>query len=172
MTTYTRKELLTDWLAKLPLVDTPVTIGEETHHAFTENGLPLPQALTNAFILPYEQDGSMDEYTEYIPCFRLEHPGQHHVCVYWRVSLMTYIYFIATFTPDGEQIDRAMIAGTYMIDGKLAQRVAHINQDIRIVSSEGRAEPDAVEFDTSQAIQTVLQISPNGKIIYETPSDL
>jgi hypothetical protein len=172
MTTFTTKELLIDWLGRLPLVEAPVTLGEETHHAFTENSLPLPQLLTDAFILPYEKDAGMDEFTEYIPCFRLEHSGSHHVCVYWRANLMTYVYFLATFDSEGRQIDRALIAGTYMLDGLLAQRVAHISKEFLVVSAEGRATPGQRDFDLSGSVRTIIQISETGKLEYVTPSDL
>jgi hypothetical protein len=172
MTTFSKKQLFQDWLARLPLVDLPVTLGEETHHSFTENTLPLAQALTDAFILPYEPDAAMDEFTEYIPCFRVEHTGTHHVCVYWRVSLMAYVYFLATFTPEGEQIDRTMLAGTFVDDeGKLAHRVAHLDADRKIICSEGRTNPEETEFDLSESIQIVMHISDQGTIVYETPSD-
>jgi hypothetical protein len=171
MNSISKEQLFQDWLARLPLVELPVTIGEETHLAITENTLPLAQTLTNTFILPYEPEGEMDEFTEYIPCFRLEHTGAHHVCVYWRVSLMTYVYFVATFTPEGDQIDRAMIAGTYVIDNLLAQRVALINPGLKIMSSEGRTEPDATDFDLASSVQTIMHISEKGKVVYETPSD-
>jgi hypothetical protein len=172
MNTETQKALLPEWLTKIPLVSAPVTIGEETHRAFLEHNQPLSEELIGAFILPYEPEGTYDEFTEYVPCFRLEHTGAHHVCVYWRASLMTYVYFLATFSPDGQQIDRAMIAGTYMQDALLAQRVAFIDEGLRVISSEGRARPDTDSFDLVSSVQTIFSISDKGRVVYETPSDL
>jgi hypothetical protein len=165
MSTLTRKQLLPDWLALLPVVDTPITLGEDTHHVFTEQNLPLPQLLADVFILPYEQEELEEEFTEYIPCFRLEPLlGSVHVCVYWRVSLMTYTYYLATYNAEGDQIDRAMIAGTYMREKSLLQRVAHINQELQVLCSEGVMPTDGTDFDLSSSVQSIFQISTSGHL--------
>ena len=167
-----KQALLEAWLERFPLVEPPVTLGEETHHVFTERHLPIPQALIDEFITPYEKPDEADEFTEYIPCFRVEHTGKHHVCVYWRVSLMTYAYFLCTFSPEGKQISKSMIAGTYVTNDQLMQRVALINEEMEIFISEGASDLHDQEFDPTGSIKTHLEISHTGEIVYHTASDM
>ncbi len=168
MTKWTRKELLPDWLAKLPLVEAPVTLGEETHFAISKRTLPLPQQLSDVFILPYETaNETVDEFIEYIPCFRIEHEGAFHVCVYWRISLMHYQYFLAIYDATGDLIDRAMIAGTYQKEGGLVQRVAHINAELRGITVEGAMLTEGTDFDPAGSVRTVFEINQEGRIIWQ-----
>jgi hypothetical protein len=171
MSQYTKKQLFEDWLMRMPLVQTPVTLGEETHQTFTENQLPLAQALIDAFILPYETEGEADEFTEYIPCFRVEHSGKHQICVYWRVSLLNYTYFIATYDSDGHQVGRALIAGTFVIDNQLVHRVAHLPDALHVLISEGYSDVETNTFDASGSVKTQIKIAENGSIVYLSPSD-
>jgi hypothetical protein len=158
----TAKTSFPEFLDYFPLLELPVTLGEHEHHDFSQTNEPLPDALIERFLSPMEE--AIDEFTEFVPCFRF--PGTHgfHALVYWKAALMNYYYVLATFTPQGELVDRQIIAGTFS-DGKtLMHSMATIDEawEILILSGSGSALTN--EYDASSSKARKLELLPDGKI--------
>ena len=140
----------------------PVTLGEETHHAFSTENSPLPDGMIAQFITPLEKEAP-DEFTEYVPCFAIDCNEKYIALVWWKAGLLLYQYILATFTEKGEAIDQKTIAFT-LVDGQNVRRaVASIDEDLAIHIAEGTATNNI--FDPEKSLTRLMEILPNGVIV-------
>lgn len=154
-----------DFVAKFPPVMMPVTLGEDTHHAFGTENDPLSDAMIEQFILPLEADAVLDEFTEYVPCFAIEDTQQFIALVWWKATLLRYEYILATFTAKGELIDRKPIAITTVENDNVFRSVAVINEEYEITIGEGTSSNGGVFFDPSTSKTRFMEILANGEIV-------
>ena len=151
------------FLEKFPELDLPITLGEETHHHFSNQNDPLPGLMIEQFLAPLESN--VDEFTEFIACFRFIDTKNFHALVYWKAGLMDYTYTLVTFTTKGLVIDKRVIAGTFS-DGKvLTQSVATIDEDWGILIASGQSSSNENEYDASSSTAYNLELLPDGKIV-------
>ncbi len=152
------------FLAKFPLIELPVLLNEDTHHTFSTENSPLPEAMIQEFILPIE-DADTDEFTEFIPCFLLPLQEEYHAMVYWRAGLLQYQYTLATFTKKGLFIDKRIIAGTFIHGETITQSVATINESFEIFVASGQGNTRNEDYDAESSTAYELEIAPDGLII-------
>lgn len=153
-----------DFVAKFPPVTMPVTLGEDTHHAFGTENEPIPDAMIEQFILPTDPGTQLDEFTEYIPCFAIDDTDQFIALVWWKATLLNYEYSLATFTLKGELIDRKVIAKTTVEGDKVFRSVAHINEEYEITIGEGLSDDGITFFDPTSSKTRFMEILVNGEI--------
>ncbi|MCB0568957.1 MAG: hypothetical protein KDC66_04305 [Phaeodactylibacter sp.] len=151
------------FLGKFPEVELPVTLGEESHHAFSQENEPMPPMMIEQFILPVEQ-APADDYTEFVPCMKVPKTGDFHAIIYWRAGLLNYQYTLATFTNKGEWIDKRVIAGTFSDGETLTTSVATIDEDWMIYIVSGNAGGNGTAYDASSSTAYKLELLPDGKI--------
>lgn len=152
-----------DFVAKFPPVNMPVTLGEDTHHTFGVENEPLSDAMIEQFILPTEPGAVLDEFTEYVPCFAIEDTEQFIALVWWKATLLNYEYFLATYTMKGELIDCKVIAKTTVEGDKVFRSVAHIDEEYEITIGEGVSEGGS-HFDPTSSKTRFMEIMVNGEI--------
>ncbi len=148
---------------KFPPLQTPLTLGENSHHSFSSLNEPLPHALTEQFILPHEE-GQVDELTEFVPCFRIANAEPIIVLVYWKAGLLNYQYVMLTYSEKGQWIDRKVIGGTYSDGQTLTQSISIIDEDLSITIVSGQME-EGESLDPSKSTAYNLEILPNGTIV-------
>jgi len=153
-----------EFLKKFPVVELPITLGEGTHLEFSRINDPLPQLMIDQYIL-HPNDPEPDEFTEFIPCFRLKESEEFVAIVYWMGALLDYQYVMLTFNRKGAEIDRSVIAGTKMIENALLTSVATIDEELIIYIAAGQADAHTNQFDASSSKSFSLEILPNGEII-------
>ncbi len=154
---------LDNFLERFPVIKPPITLGEDSHLAFSKRNEPLQQLMIEQYILPLE--GPLDEFTEYIPCFRIPDTYQFHAIVYWKAGLMDYQYILLTLTDKGEMIDKRVIAGTFS-DGKtLTNSVATIDEEWMITVVSGQTNANGGKYDGRNSRATKLELLPEGNII-------
>ncbi len=153
------------FLEKFPELELPITLGEESHHIFSQNNEPLPSAMVEQFLAPLEED-PVDELTEFVTCFSLPDTKKFHAVVYWKAGLLNYQYRLVTFDLQGKLVDHKVIAGTHADDGVITLSVATIKEDwlIIIVSGQTYADPKATSDPTSSTANR-LAIGTEGKIV-------
>lgn len=151
------------FLEKFPELEMPVTLGEDTHHAFSEKNDPLPPQLILQFLQPFEETQA-DEFTEYVACFRIKGTAGFEAVVYWRAALMDYRYILVTFTRNGISIDRKVIAGTYADEDQITRSVATIDEDLSITIATGQTDHLSGQFDPRSSTVISLEILPDGQI--------
>ncbi|MBK6931839.1 MAG: hypothetical protein IPH12_13630 [Saprospirales bacterium] len=153
-----------DFAGKFPPVPMPATLGEATHHVFSTENEPLPDAMILQFILPNEPDTAAgDPYTEYVPCFTIDDTDHFIALVWWKAELMNYEYVLATYTGNGALIDRKVIAYTRIRGDKIQRAVATINEDWEIFIAAGDAGTDDA-FDPTSSHTYDLEIMADGMI--------
>jgi hypothetical protein len=155
------------FLQKFPEAALPVLLSEDAHHDFALENEPLPTVAITQYIARYEAV-EPDEFTEYVPCFRLpKNIGLNdHVqaVVYWKAGLMNYDYVLATYnTKTGSMIDKKAIAGMKVIEDKIKQIVASIDDKRFIYVAESDAK-NHFDFDADATRMRQLEILENGII--------
>jgi hypothetical protein len=146
------------FLELLPSVELPLTISDELQQEVSKLSTPVSESMLQEFIKKYEPIDE-DDLTEYIPCFRVNISDQFVSVVYWRASLLQYFYILANYSPKGEMIDKKVIAGTTVINGKVEKSACIINEEWEIFRANGSADngfdynADATKFDQYEILE-------------------
>ena len=161
-----RKITFQQFLYLFPEMELPITLTTDTHHTFSQTNQPLPYAAIEAYILENEVT-SEDEFTEFVPCFRLPKTIDFHAIVFWKAALLTYEYYMMTFDKKGNFIDKRKIGGTKTEGNTLVQSVVTIEDDWIIYVVEGGAtlhEKNAF-YNAASSKTYNLELLATGKII-------
>lgn len=150
-----------------PLIDPPITLSEESHIHFTKINPPIPAQLIHEFLAPIQKD-ELDEFTEFIACFRIRKTKKFHAIVYWKAGLLTYEYILATFTKKGVLIDQQVLAGTKAEDKAIARTVATIDDEWGIFIVGGVELLEANQNDGTNSEAMKLTIKESGQIVVDT----
>jgi hypothetical protein len=156
---------LKDFLEKFPTVELPLTISEDSHHDFSKTNEPLPAFMIEQFLLTIETE-EVDEFTEYVPCFRIPNTENFHAIVYFKAALLNYEYVLLTFNKDGLTIDKKIIAGTKVEGNQLQRTVATIGEDWIIYCVRGITAADNPLYDSSTSESLYLELMANGEIVF------
>ncbi len=152
------------FISLFPELLLPITLTEESHLHFSASNKPLPQSHIQEFIFTIEQS-DFDEFTEFIPCFRIPKTHDFHAIVYWRASLMDYEYTLATFTKKGQLIDKKVIAGTKIHEGRLVRSVATLEDDWLIYIVIGSTDVEEKDANASKSRSFNMELLATGEII-------
>ena len=152
-------------LAKFPEIELPVTLNAETHHIFSRENDPLPEALIRAH-LQIDTQGEYDDLTEFVACFRLPSPPAYIALVYWKAQLMEYSYWLLTFEPSGRPIGSKVIAGTKSNGATILTRIATIDEDGIIHIAEGISEAEERLYNAQNSQTYQLEIADTGDILH------
>lgn len=150
-------------LELFPEIRLPVTLTDELSHIFSQTNGLIADDLLEQYILPHEEEGA-DEFTEFVPCFRIPATHDFHALVYWRAGLMKYSFTMLTLDKQGQRIDRKELSGTFSSGDVLIQSVATIDEDWEILVMSGKStQGSTYEAATSQ--KQTLELLPEGQII-------
>lgn len=134
-------------------------------------GLPLPGALMEVFILPFEGE-EVDEYTEFMPWGRIEGLKDFHALIYWKASVLRYEFILATYKPDGTPINHAIIGGLTYDDENALHSVAVVQDDLSITIAEGVMNPGDTTLEDEQTNTYQMSIGHDGIISYGTKDEI
>lgn len=160
-----KKIRFSHYLNYFPELELPITLGEETHHAFSQKNDPLPALAIQQFILPLEKEEEEEDLIEYIPCFKIAKTDGFHAIVYWKAGLLNYQYTLVTYEPKGELIDTRVIAGTFSDGKSMTNSVATIEEDLMIYVVTGHSVNAEEVYDAGASTTIDLEILPDGSII-------
>lgn len=153
-----------NFLDRFPEVDLPVTLGEEMHMTFSSENPPLQPMMIQQHLLRAE-DRAPDEFTEFVPCFRIKETHSFHAVVYWRAGLMDYQYVMATFDKKGNFIDRRVLGGTHVAEGLITKSIPTIDEDWTIHVVSGQSKTDAAVYDPAASRAFELELLPDGLVV-------
>ena len=161
----TQRISFASFLEKFPVISLPIVLNDEVHHEFSRHNDPLQAAMIEQFILPIEEN-DVDEFTEFIACFKLPDTGEFHAIVYWKAMLLNYQYVLATFTKTGLLVDRCILAGASSDGQSLTNAVATIEEDWNIRIAGGH-QPNAEDplYNASASTIREMELLPDGKIV-------
>ncbi len=147
--------------SKFPKVKLPIELRSDTFREFEKKNKPLSQDSILEFLL--EEGEAIDEFTEFIPCFRLPDTKEFHALVYWQAGLMEYHYWLAIFDKKGNFIEKKRIAGTIPGESTFKVTVAVITSSWQIEVKEGESAQNTKNLTpTSFSQHHIINISPEG----------
>jgi hypothetical protein len=153
-----------EFLEFFPLLATPFSLLPDLQQ-IPSDPIPLPGALLDAYILPFEGDET-DDFTEYIPFGRIAGTKDFQAIIYWKAGVLRYEFILATYTLEGKPLHHAIVGGIRYEDEGTIHSVAVIHEDLRITIAEGMSEQDdQVVSPETQTYQ--MAIKPSGEIMYE-----
>ncbi len=164
MTVQKQKVSFLQFLDLFPEIELPITLTNETQLEFSRHNDPIPAPMIHQILAPIE-GCEVDEFTEFIPCFKIPQTFDIHAIVFWKAGLMNYQYYLATFNKAGQLLDKAVIAGTYSKDDMLIESVATIESDWIIYIVSGKSSTDQNNYDASTSQAFNLELLANGQII-------
>jgi len=150
-----------------PETELPVLISEDHLSEFESNSDPFPQVFIDEVLLDWEKDA--DEFTEFIPCFRLPKEEKFNAIVYWKGALLKYDFVLVTLDKNGELINKKSISSTIVNDNVIKKSVASIEPDLIINIIAGQTL-DGDEYDASVSKAFAMEILPTGEIIFAMDS--
>ena len=153
-----------NYLSRFPEVELPVTLRDDSNHDFEGND-PLQAEMIEQYITRYEA-AEMDEFTEYIACFRLAKKHDFQTVVYWKAALLNYDFVVATYGKEGNMIDKKAIAGLKVEGQDITRVIATIEEDLAINVAEGM-EVSGGDFNADSTKARRFQIMESGLIDQE-----
>lgn len=154
---------LKHFIERFPEARLPITLTDSSQRVFSATNEPFPQLVIDQYLAPLEGE-PVDEYTEFVPCFRIPDTTDFHAVVYWKAELLNYQFILTTFSKKGELIDKKVIAGTYFDGNSLVSSVATIDEDWEILIVSGKTEDEKI-YDATGSKTTKLELLPDGQII-------
>lgn len=147
-------------LACFPPIDPPITLSEEVAYRFSRENKPLPQKLIAELFSAWHK---MDEYTEIVPCFQLPMEEDFLAIVYWKGSLMSYEYILATLASNGVLINKKVIAGTISNGATVKSSVATIDEDGCVFTMVGEYN-EGEQYNPQNSSGYRFEMLPDGTI--------
>jgi hypothetical protein len=153
-----------NYLEKFPIIDLPITLSDDLHMTFSQENDPFNALMIEQYIS--EVEGEMpDDFTEFIPCFKIPETHDFHAIVYWKASLMNYQYVMACYDKAGNLLDKRILGGTYS-DGKIVTKsVVTIDPDWMIYVVTGQVEGSDKIYDATGSTAFDLELLPDGRIV-------
>ncbi len=146
-----------------PEIELPTIVSDDYLSEYESNVDPFPQVFIDEVLLDWEKEA--DEFTEFIPCFRLPKEEKFNSVVYWKGALLRYDFILVTLDKNGDLINKKSIASTIVNDNVIKKSVASIEPDLIINIIAGQTL-DGEEYDASMSKAFAMEILPSGEIIF------
>lgn len=147
----------------------PITLSEEAIRHFSQLNPPLDGDSIRRFINASANDN--DQMTEYIACCKIPGIRDYHALVYWKGTLLSHEYILATYSSQGVPISKKVIAGIKS-DGESVQRsVATIEEDMGVQIVVGQQAVGERYYDPLLSQSMSLDILTDGQIVFSPDGD-
>lgn len=151
------------FLEVFPPTDLPFAITSETHHELSEMllGFP-PECLVGYVVAP---DAEVDEFTEFLACFRFSVTAKIVGVVWWKADLEGNDFMLQTYLVNGEKIAEIRLAGTRYTEMGLVHTVATIGRDLEVFVKDDLGRMDLqVLLDETEGSVKRFHIQDDGQI--------
>jgi len=142
-------------------IDLPITLTEDLSPLFSAENKPFKSEQIAEFIAPI--DDEIDEFTEFVPCFKLKETHQFEAIVYWKAMLMEHKFVMATFNSNGTPIHVKAISTISHNDHGVTRSIATIDEDWQITIAKG-VETEKDGYDPTTSKMLILEVKPDGTI--------
>lgn len=146
-----------------PEVSLPVIVSDEYQSEYENNNDPFPQSFIDEIILEWEKE--IDEFTEFIPCFKIPKQEKFYAVVYLKLGLLQYDFVMVTVDHNGQLISKKSIASTLVEGNTIKKSVASIETDLIINIIAGQTT-GSVDYDASLSRTFSMEIMHSGEIIF------
>lgn len=154
------------FLEQFPQADLPVTLGEDTVRQISKATQPLNHRVVHQYLMRFEEAAFNEEFTEFVPCFKLPAQEEFIGLVYWRADLLQYHYTLVTLDArNGELIDRKVIGGTSYNGEELIQSSGIITDELLIFVISGQGGAADYDYEAAGSTATRFQIGSDGRIL-------
>lgn len=154
-------QVLEEILLYFPELSPPITLSEDVALSFSKHNRPLPQEIIAEKFNAWD---TIDEFSEFVPCFSIPLEGPQYALVYWKGSLLSYEYILITLDKEATLISKKVIAGTISNGESIIRSVARIDEDNCIFTSVGDASISNKAFDPTENRAYRFEILPDGMI--------
>ncbi|MEM7103918.1 MAG: hypothetical protein AAF502_12345 [Bacteroidota bacterium] len=120
---------------------------------FSKKNKPLSPEMALDFLYQ-EGDETYDEFTEFIPCFRLPDTKKFHAVVYWQGDMLKYYFHLAIFDITGEIQEKTQLAGTKVEGDMLDVIVANIKSSWEIELLSGKVSVQETNLSKATLLPT------------------
>ena len=147
-------------------VDLPCSITSDTERLLGLEQDPLAEVWMTTFVLSKEEADELDEFSEFMACYRLPKTEKIHALIYWMASLHGSSYYLATFSTTGTLIDRLRIGGLAYGEDKLTQTVCSISPKLLISVMDGQLDAHTGRpLPVDRGTQVFYQLNQDGEIV-------
>ena len=147
-----------------PEVSLPVLLSDDHIREYEDNSDPFPQAFIEEVLMQWEKDA--DDYTEFIPCFRLPKSEKFDAVVYWKGGLLRYDFMLVTLDKQGMVISKKSIAGTLIQGDVISRMVASVETDLTVNIIAGQTNASDDDYDGTRSKVYTMEILEGGEIIF------
>lgn len=152
------------FLSYFPEVELPIILTSDSASEISKYNTPFAKQIVEEYCM--EWDTEVDEFTEYIPCFKLPETGDFSVLVYYKATLLSYGFFIVSYLNNGDLIGRKPLNSIELDSGKIKNSAAVIDEDWGINIVAGEQDIKELDYRSDKSKMTSLEILPTGDIIY------
>ena len=152
-----------EFLDYFPKVDLPIALSDAIIHEISKVNKVFPAAVISQYFSTW--DDQIDETSEFLPCCQLPEQEDFYALIYWKASLMSYEFILATFDKKGQLIQKKLIAGMSSNGSTILQSVAKIEDDLSIHIVTGEQAAEQQNYDPSFSKAYYMEILPNGQLI-------
>jgi hypothetical protein len=139
-------------------------LSEDTIEGIKLEAQPISELLLQSIMSNFESE--IDEFSEFIPCFRLPDTDQYIGLIYWKASLLKYEYVLVTLNSKSYQmISRKVICGTIVSGEILKKSAAYIDEE-RIIHISAGAIIAGNTYDPANSQAFYMEIMEDGTIIF------
>lgn len=160
-----KKVSFSNFLSRFPEIDLPVTLTDETEREISTRHDPLPMAMVDEFLGNFFPLEFIDEYTEFVPCFRLKETRKFYAVVIWVAELTKKQFYLLTLNDKGHALQSKIIGGMILVGDKILRTAAHIDKEWLIHTVSGVAELQNPDEGNKETISSVIELMNDGSIV-------
>lgn len=163
----TRAQSFAFFLEHFSIEDLPLILSDDNIGYFDTKNRVLSPDLIRRFILQgKKEEEEDDEFTEYIACCKIPDTEKFHGIVYWKGSMLSYDFILATYDKNGVLLHQKAIAGIRSDGKNVVKSVATIEADwiINIITGAQLGKEELYDPQKSQMMS--MEIMANGEIIF------
>jgi hypothetical protein len=152
-----------DFLEFFPIVDLPITLNDDIVPEISKLNKVFPPEIIGAFFSKWDND--INETSEFLACCQLPPEKDFYSVVFWKASLLTYEFYLATLDKNGELIQKKVVAGLISNGSTIKRSVAKIEEDLSIHIMIGEQVADDSPYKPENSKGFYMEILPNGQLI-------
>jgi len=161
-----KKTGFTALVANFAKGELPIILAPDTYRTYEKKNKPLSIDAIKNFLL--DEGEEIDEFTEFVPCFRLPDSSKFYGLIFWKAGLMEYHYILITFDKKGYFINKKRVGGTIRDENSFIVQVATIENSWKIEVKEGKSDENTKNLTpTSFFRHHQINISKEGIITNE-----
>ncbi|HMW38893.1 MAG: hypothetical protein K1X68_13895 [Saprospiraceae bacterium] len=154
-----------------PLGKLPFSLEKGSEHEFAMTNESLPMALLEELLSPHLAF-ELDEFSELMPGVHWRTGEGGYVLVFWAARLLRHSFYLFSYSPEGQWLDDAEVAGFFFEDGQMISRMANIEEPDSFHVVEAVIPDDSGIIDASTTIKWLIEIDHEGKFRQSDASEM